>query len=276
MGFRESIFLYGDCRRQNFEGTARLVNRRHHCVFAVTKQCGKVVARNVVKIVRRSFRHCKNLARRRIHDKTRHPFRFRRERGFFYRIFDNALDIKIDCQRKVAPRRRGKIVSRAADTAPDKVGFRQHAAVDSRQIFVVIGFESALSLKVYVRESQNLRHKVAVRIISESVFRNVNSFQIFFNDFQDVFFFDFFSDGDFAHALFRDFVINLFIIRARVFGKRSRNLFRIFDGVRTDVNRISRRRIGKSYPVSVVNSAPPCNKRQISVPLLRGARLQLF
>ena len=131
----------------------------------------QIVARYVVEIERRIFAKRKHVAVGIVHHRAHHAFGRKLAHRIAHRTLDYRLYAHVDGRHKVKSAYCGKIItSPALDAFAHKVGFGKDLSVYAREIFVVIGFQSRLSVAVGRAKTEKLSHKIAVRIVAQIVF----------------------------------------------------------------------------------------------------------
>ena len=234
----------------------------------------KIVSRHVVQIEGRIFAQCENVSVGIIHHRAHHAFWRKLSDGVCNRAFDYCLNARVYRRHKIETAHGRKIVFAARQRFAHQIRFCQNLPVYTGKVFVVIRFEPRLTVTVRRAKTDKLRHEVAIRIISEIVFRIVYSAETACIDCVQLFFRHTRCDSHFTHS-FRDFFKSFLILVSERVAKKFRNRFFVFRVPRSDIQIVSRRGRRKHFSVSIQNSATRRVGRHVSQPLRSCFYLQI-
>ncbi len=221
------------------------------------------------------MRVSEKLARLRVHYYARRALGVVALHRVAYGSFGVSLYLEIYSERRIESVYRRKIpIRRPRQFFTYKVGFIVKFAVDARKIVVVVLLETALSVTVNVSESEKLRQKIAVRIISLAFSREKYSVEIVALYFQHIASFYIRSYFYFRRPFFRDFCVYAIVTQRKNVASHARYFFVGFNGIRADIHRIHGFGIGENHAVSIRNDSAFCAQRKLSRPLIERLHLQ--
>ena len=236
-----------------------------------------IVSWDIVEVVGRSLRHRQHRSAARVEHNTADRLGAVLSRGVADGLLRKPLYRRVNSEPYIhAFSGRDVICVPVFQLPADKVCLGKRIAVPTRKILIVLQFQSALPRVVGVGKAYGLSQKVAVRIISRAVCREIYAREVLCLYIYLLFASNLPAQPRLRHALFHE----LFEQRRIIYTEQLRyipcGIFAVFDIIGSAIHGIGSLCRSDYVAVDVGDIAPICRKRQIASPLLIRKHLQAW